>query len=83
MTRHAMCCLSGGDIACESWALEDHTYGDCEWGEVSAAGIFIWSYACANDRLIADEAWPGVQRELRDASGQVTLTGNLLLCKAR
>jgi hypothetical protein len=47
-------------------------FPDCEWGEVSAAGISIWSYACANDRLVADETLPGFQREARDASGQVT-----------
>jgi hypothetical protein len=48
------------------------TYGaKCEWGEVTAAGISIWSYACPNDRLVADEALPGFQRETRDASGQV------------
>jgi hypothetical protein len=47
-------------------------YGECEWGEVSAAGISIWSYACANDRLVADEALPGFQREARDSAGQVT-----------
>lgn len=44
----------------------------CDWGEVRGAGLSIWSYACANDRLVADDALPGFQRELRDASGQVT-----------
>jgi hypothetical protein len=47
-------------------------FPDCEWGEVRAAGMSIWSYACANDRLVGDEALPGFQREVRDASGQVT-----------
>ena len=42
---------------------------------MKAAGPSIWSYACPNERLVADEALPGFQHELRDvATGQVTLT---------
>lgn len=39
-------------------------FPDCEWGEVSAAGVSIWSFACPDRRLIADEALPGFQLEL-------------------
>lgn len=49
-------------------------YSDCEWGEVHGAGLSIWSYACANQRLVADAALPGFQREQRDESGQAILT---------
>jgi hypothetical protein len=36
----------------------------CEWGEVSAAGVSVWSFACPDQRLIADVALPGFQLEL-------------------
>ncbi len=49
-------------------------YADCDWGEVRGAGLSIWSYACANQRLVADAALPGFQREQRDEAGQVSLT---------
>lgn len=39
-------------------------FPDCQWGEVSAAGVSIWSFACPGQRLIADEALPGFQLEL-------------------
>ena len=39
-------------------------FPDCQWGEVSAAGVSVWSFACPDQRLIADEALPGFQLEL-------------------
>lgn len=45
-------------------------YPDCQWGEVTASGISIWSFACPHDRLVADETLPGFQRETQDASGK-------------
>jgi len=45
---------------------------DCEWGERIGAGISVWSFECADDRLVADEALPGFYREQIDASGRVT-----------
>ena len=35
----------------------------CTWGEVRAAGVSIWSFACPKERLVADEALPGFVRE--------------------
>lgn len=49
-------------------------YPNCQWGEVKGAGLSIWSFACANDRLVADDALPGFQREVTDAAGQVIRT---------
>lgn len=46
-------------------------FPDCQWGEVTSSGIAIWSFACANDRLVADPALPGFQRETRDEQGQI------------
>lgn len=43
----------------------------CTWGEVVSAGVSIWSYACPNLRLVADEALPGFQREETSADGAV------------
>jgi hypothetical protein len=52
----------------------EQAFPDCQWGEVTAAGLSIWSYACADQRLVADDALPGFQRETRDGAGQTTLT---------
>lgn len=38
-------------------------YPDCTWGEVRAAGVSIWSFACPQQRLVGDEDLPGFQRE--------------------
>lgn len=38
-------------------------FGDCTWGEVRAAGVSVWSFACADQRLVGDEALPGFVRE--------------------
>lgn len=38
-------------------------FGDCNWGEVRAAGVSVWSFACADQRLVGDEALPGFVRE--------------------
>lgn len=46
------------------------TFAACQWGELTSAGLSIWSYACANDRLVADAALPGFYRETRDENGQ-------------
>lgn len=46
------------------------TFANCQWGEVKGPGLSIWSYACPNDRLVADAALPGFQRERRDENGQ-------------
>lgn len=45
----------------------------CEWGEVVAAGVSIWSFTCPDVRTVADEALPGFAREERGADGQVIL----------
>jgi hypothetical protein len=44
-------------------------YADCTWGEVTSADLSIWSFACANDRLVPDEA--GFARERTQPDGQV------------
>ena len=46
-------------------------YPDCQWGEVAGAGLSIWSYTCANLRLVADDALPGFALESQDETGQV------------
>lgn len=46
------------------------TFAACEWGELTAGGLSIWSYACPKDRLVADAALPGFYRETRDENGQ-------------
>lgn len=38
-------------------------FRDCTWGEVRAAGVAVWSFACAEQRLVGDEALPGFVRE--------------------
>ena len=38
-------------------------FGDCTWGEVRASGVSVWSFACAEQRLVGDEALPGFVRE--------------------
>ena len=53
-----------------SEAMEE-TFSACTWGEVKGASLSIWSYACENDLLIADETVPGFVRETRDPSGKV------------
>lgn len=53
---------------------EEHA--DCQWGEVRGATLSIWSFTCADERLIADETLPGFVRETTDsATGQVYRTG--------
>lgn len=47
-------------------------FPNCQWGEVTSADLSIWSYTCPNDRLVADEALLGFQRETTDASGKAT-----------
>jgi hypothetical protein len=49
-------------------------FPDCEWGEVTGAGLSIWTYTCPNMRLVADDALPGFQREFTDPAGAVTRT---------
>ncbi|MDC7683912.1 hypothetical protein PQU92_11540 [Asticcacaulis sp. BYS171W] len=34
-------------------------FSDCKWGEVRGATLSIWSYACPNAHLVADETLPG------------------------
>lgn len=46
-------------------------FPNCQWGEVTGAGVSIWSFACPGDRLIADDSLPGFQRETRDEAGAV------------
>jgi hypothetical protein len=48
------------------------TFADCTWGEVSAAGFTIGSFACPNTKLAPDESLPGFQKEFTDADGKVT-----------
>lgn len=38
-------------------------FRDCTWGEVRAAGVSVWSFACADQRLVGDETLPGFVRE--------------------
>lgn len=38
-------------------------FSDCTWGEVRVAGISVWSFACADQRLVGDDALPGFVRE--------------------
>lgn len=48
------------------------TFANCQWGEVTGPGLSIWSFACPNDRLVADAALPGFARERRDEAGIVS-----------
>lgn len=36
----------------------------CSWERTAAHGIAVWGYACADDRLAADDALPGLRREV-------------------
>lgn len=54
--------------------LAEEAYPNCTWGEVTGAGMSIWSYTCPDQRLVADEALPGFQREVTDSAGQVVRT---------
>jgi hypothetical protein len=38
-------------------------FPDCTWGEVRAAGVSVWSFACPQQRLVGDETLPGFLRE--------------------
>jgi hypothetical protein len=41
---------------------------------VTSVDVAIWSYTCPDQRLVADEALPGFQREQTAADGTVTRT---------
>ena len=57
-------------------------FPNCQWGEVSAAGVSIWSYACPEDRLVADEALPGFQRETGAAGAATRFAAVRIFSKA-
>jgi hypothetical protein len=38
-------------------------FRECTWGEVRAAGVSVWSFACPDRRLVGDETLPGFQEE--------------------
>ena len=54
-------------------------FGTCTWGEVSGAGLSLYSYACgpdrANMRLVVDESLPGFAVESTDKGGHPTRDG--------
>ncbi len=52
----------------------EEAYADCSWGEVSGAGLSMWSYTCPNLKIMADAALPGFQREYTDEAGKVFRT---------
>ncbi|ESQ78007.1 hypothetical protein [Asticcacaulis sp. YBE204] len=43
----------------EPTAGAKEVFSDCKWGEVRGATLSIWSYACPNAHLVADETLPG------------------------
>jgi hypothetical protein len=42
-------------------------FRECTWGEVRAAGVSVWSFACPDRRLVGDESLPGF---LEESNGQ-------------
>lgn len=54
------------------------TFQSCEWGEVTGAGLSIWSFACGPDRgnfrLVADETLPGFVIEQAGEAGPIRAT---------
>lgn len=70
-TLLAACARSPEAAAPQPSAALAAMFPDCQWGEVRAAGVSVWSFACANDRLIADEALPGFVRERTAPDGEV------------
>jgi hypothetical protein len=53
-------------------SIEDTYAATCTWGEVTSAGVSIWSYTCPNVRLVADADLPGFQLEETAADGTVS-----------
>jgi hypothetical protein len=53
-------------------SIEEMYAATCTWGEVTSAGVSIWSYTCPNARLVADEALPGFQLEETAEDGAVS-----------
>lgn len=51
------------------------TFSTCAWGEVTAAGLSVWSYACGKDRgdvrLVGDESLPGFMIESAGENGPI------------
>lgn len=44
-------------------------FPDCTWGEVQSAGISVWGFDCAQSRLVADPALPGISLEYQTPEG--------------
>lgn len=47
-------------------------FGDCTWGEVTAAGLTINAFACPTRKLVGDETLPGMVTEAVGVDGKIT-----------
>ncbi len=63
-------------------ASRAETFSDCVWGEVQSAGVSVWSFACARDRLVPDPALPGFVREVEAPEGVMRAPVIALFTKA-
>jgi hypothetical protein len=63
-------------------AARAETFSNCVWGEVQSAGVSVWSFACPNDRLVADPALPGFVREMEAPEGVMRAPVIVLFTKA-